>query len=116
MAVCYALIPAQWMALDGKALCLLGLALFFLGSGLALVTGILIHRFGKVAYIVVVIIASLGGGVVGGLVGFHGGTTFLMDFVMGLLNLPLLITVGIVWYAVMAVIFWFSIRKIEVRV
>ena len=116
MVSCGILIPRQWMSVDGVTICLLSLALFFIGSGLALVIGILIHHFGKTAYIVVVILASLSGGVVGGLVGFHGGTTFLMDFVMGLLNLPLLITVGIVWYAVMAVIFWFSIRKIEVRV
>lgn len=116
MVSCGILIPRQWMSVDGVTICLLSLALFFIGSGLALVIGILIHRFGKTAYIVVVILASLSGGVVGGLVGFHGGTTFLMDFVMGLLNLPVLLTVGIVWYAVMAVIFWFSIRKIEVRV
>lgn len=116
MAVCCALIPAQWMALDGMALCLLALTLFFFGSGLALITGVLIHRFGKVAYIVVVIFAAVGGGVVGGLVGFHGGTTFLMDFVMGFLNLPVLITASIIWYAVMAVIYWFFMRKIEVRV
>ncbi|MDD7642808.1 MAG: hypothetical protein PUK75_10120 [bacterium] len=116
MAAACALIPAAWMPLDGTTLCFLALALFLLGCGLALVTGVLIHRFGKAAYIVVVIIASLGGGVVGGLVGFHGGTTFLMDFVMDLLNIPLLVTVGVIWYAVMAVICWLCTRKIEVRV
>lgn len=116
MAAACALIPAEWMPMDGAVLCLLALALFLLGCGLALVTGILIWHFGKAAYIVVVICASLGGGVVGGLVGFHGGTTFLMDFVMDLLNMPLLVTVGVIWYAVMAVIYWLCIRKIEVRV
>ena len=116
MAVCCALIPAQWLAMDGKTLCLMALAIFFISSGLALVTGALIHRFGKAAYIVIVIFASLGGGVIGGLVGFHGGTTGVMDVVMGFLNLPVMLGAGIAWYVLAAVIFWFFIRKIEVRV
>ena len=58
----------------------------------------------------------LGGGVVGGLVGFHGGTTVVLDLVLKLLNLPVMITAGMIWYAAAAVIYWFSIRKIEVRV
>lgn len=116
MAVCCALLPAQWMLIDGKTLCLMSMGVFFVGSGLALVAGILIHRFGKAAYIVVVIFASLGGGVIGGLVGFHGGTTVVMEIVLKMLNLPVLLVAGIAWYTVMAVIFWFFIRKIEVRV
>lgn len=116
MGICCAVIPAQWYAMDGKTLCLLALIVFLFGSGLALIAGMLIHRFGKTAYIVVVIIASLSGGVIGGLVGFHGGTTIVMDIVLGLLNLPVLIAVGVLWYAVAAVIFWLTIRKIEVRV
>lgn len=116
MAVSCALIPAQWQVMEGKALCLLSLAIFLIGSGLALVTGILIQRFGKAAYIVFVIFASLGGGVVGGLVGFHGGTTVVMDVVLGFLKLPVMLGAGIAWYALAAVIFWLFIRKIEVRV
>ena len=57
-----------------------------------------------------------GGGVIGGLVGFHGGTTVVMDVVLKFLNLPVLITVGILWYAVTVVIYWLCIRKVEVRV
>lgn len=116
MALSCALIPFQWLPLSGKTLCLMALAIFFVGSGLALVTGMLIHRFGKAAYIVFVIIAALGGGVMGGLVGFHGGTTIVMDVVMALLDLKVMLVVGTIWYAVAAVIFWLCIRKIEVRV
>lgn len=110
------IIPESWQMIDAKTCGLLALIAFLFSSGLALVTGILIHRFGKVAYIIVVILASVGGGVIGGLVGFHGGMTVLMNVVIGLLNLPVLIVTGIVWYAVTAVIFWLCIRKIEVRV
>ena len=116
MVVSCALLPSQWQLIDAKTLGLLSLAIYLIGSGLALVTGVLIHRFGKIAYIVMVIIASLGGGVIGGLVGFHGGTTVVMDVVLKLLNLPVLITVGILWYAVTVVIYWLCIRKVEVRV
>ena len=116
MVVSCALLPEQWQMIDAKTLGLLALAIFFIGSGLALVTGILIHRFGKVAYTVVVIFASMGGGIVGGLVGFHGGTTVVLDLVLKLLNLPVMIMAGMIWYAAAAVIYWFSIRKIEVRV
>ena len=116
MALSCVLIPKPWMAMDGATLCLLGLALFFIGCGLALVTGILIQRFGKAAYIVIVIFASLGGGVVGGLVGFHGGTTVVMDVVLKFLNLYVMLGAGIAWYVLAAVLFWLFIRKIEVRV
>lgn len=104
------------MSVDGVTICLLSLALFFIGSGLALVIGILIHRFGKTAYIVVVILASLSGGVVGGFVGYHGGSSAVMNMVMALLNPTVLTVTGIIWYAVAAVIYWLSIRNIEVRV
>ena len=116
MALSCVLIPKPWLVMDGGTLCLLALALFFIGCGLALVTGILIQRFGKAAYIVIVIFASLGGGVVGGLVGFHGGTTAVMDVVLKFLNLHVMLGAGIAWYVLAAVIFWLFIRKIEVRV
>lgn len=116
MAVSCALIPVQWQVMEGKALCLLSLAIFLIGSGLALVTGILIQSFGKAAYIVFVIFASLGGGAVGGLVGFHGGMTVVMDVVLKLLNLRVMLGAGIAWYVLAAVIFWLFIRNMEVRV
>ena len=116
MVVCGILIPRQWMSVDGVTICLMSLALFFIGSGMALVIGILIHRFGKAAYIVVVIFASLSGGVVGGFVGYYGGSFAVMNMVMALLNPTVLTMAGIIWYAVSAVIFWLSIRNIEVRV
>lgn len=116
MALSCVLIPKSWMPMDGGTLCLLGLALFFIGCGLALVTGILLQRFGKAAYIVIVIFASLGGGVVGGLVGFHGGTTVVMDVMLKFLNLHVMLGAGIAGYVLAAVLFWLFIRKIEVRV
>lgn len=116
MVLFYVVIPERWTGDDGKMVCSLALTLFLFGSGLALISGILIHRFGKVAYIIVVFICSLGGGVVGGLVGYHGGTEILAKYVTKLLNLTVLNVVGIIWYAAAALIFWFCIRKIEVRV
>lgn len=116
MVVSCALIPAQWAVVDGGWLCLLAFAQFLIAGGLALVMGILINRFGKVAYMIVVFFSAIGGGVFGGLVGFHGGTTVVMDIVIEYLNLPVLIVVGIVWYVVMAVICWLCTRRMEVRV
>lgn len=116
MAVSCAFIPAQWAVVDGGWLCVLAFSVFLIAGGLALVMGVLINRFGKVAYMIVVFFSAIGGGVFGGLVGSRGGATVVMDVVMEYLNLPVLITVGVVWYAVMAVICWFCIRKMEVRV
>lgn len=116
MAVSCALIPAQWAVVDGGWLCLLAFAQFLIAGGLALVMGVLINRFGKVAYMIVVFFSAIGGGVFGGLVGFHGGTTVVMDIVIEYLNLPVLIVVGIVWYAAMAVICWLCTCRMEVRV
>lgn len=116
LAVSCALIPAQWAVVDGGWLCRLAFAQFLIAGGLALVMGVLINRFGKVAYIIAVFFAAVGGGVFGGLVGFNGGTTVIMEIVIEFLNLPVLIAAGIVWYAVMAVICWLCTRKMEVRV
>ena len=116
MALCIVWIPRAWMEVSGGALCLLSLGLFLFGCGLALTVGILIHRFGKIAYMIVVIIASLCGGVVGGVVGARGGSGGLLALVFSWLNLKVLLLIGVIWYAVMALAYWFFIRKIEVRV
>lgn len=116
IAVSCELLPVQWRTADGGWLCLLALAQFLIAGGLALVTGVLINRFGKVAYIIFVIFAAVGGGVMGGLVGFHGGTTVLMEIATQSLNLPVLVMAGAIWYAVMVVICWLCTRKMEVRV
>lgn len=116
MVLFYTLVPERWLTGDGKGICLRALILFLFGSGLALVSGVLIHRFGKVAYMIVVVICSLGGGVFGGLVGFHGGTDFLAEYLNLMSGIMLLGVIGVIWYAVAAVIFWCFIRKIEVRV
>lgn len=109
-------IPKSWQMTGENELCLLALLFFLVGSGLALVMGIAIRRFGKVAYIILVTICSAGGGVCGALVGFHGGGIFLFDLLHVSDYLPRMAAAGCIWYAVMAVIFWLFIRKMEVRV
>lgn len=116
MALFYAVVPDHWIQNDGKMICLLALVLFLFGSGFALISGVLIHRFGKAAYIIIVVFCTFGGGIFGGLVGFHGSTEFLEKYLDVLLNMAVLNAVGAVWYAAAVVIFWFCIRKIEVRV
>ena len=116
IALSGAFIPQEWLPVPCSTLCFLAAGLFLFCSGLALVMGILIHRFGKVAYILVTIFAALGGGLIGGLVGFHGGSTIVLDTLLRVLNLNLMFAIGLIWYAVMAVIHWLAIRKIEVRV
>lgn len=116
MAASCICIPASWQAVDMRMLCLMTLTLLLFGGGLSLVTGILIRRFGKVAYIIFVIFAALAGGMIGGLTGFSGGTAPLMVSLQGSLNLPVLLMAGIACYAVMTAVFYISIRGIEVRV
>lgn len=116
IVICCALIPQQWMSVDGGIISLVSFALLFVSNGLALVLGILIHRFGKMAYMIVVVLASLSGGVIGGFVGYYGGSTAIMDRVITFFNSNILLVVGSVWYVVAAVIFWLNVRKIEVRV
>lgn len=116
LAVSCVWIPAAWLTVDKSLLCPLALALFLFGGGLSLLTGMLTWRFGKTAYWIFVMISALLGGITGGLVGFQGGTAPVLAAVQKFLNLPILLTVGIACYAVMAVVFYFSIRNIEVRV
>ena len=65
---------------------------------------------------IVVIIASLCGGVVGGVVGARGGSDGLLTLMLSWVNVKALLLIGVIWYAVMALVYWFFIRKIEVRV
>jgi len=110
------LMPEDWQIAGRNETCTLALLVFLAGSGVALIMGILIRRFGRVAYIILVIICSLGGGIMGGLIGISGGSVFLFQILSGLRGLSVLAAAGVVWYVIAVVIFWFGIRKIEVRV
>lgn len=106
-------VPAGWVMLDRKEAAVVMLALFIFDMGLSMVMGILVKRFGKIAYIIVILICAFGGGMIGGMVGFFG-YGILADMVPHVsLVLPL---AALVWYGFMAFIFWLSIRKMEVRV
>lgn len=110
------LVPKGFEMPGRNELCLLELVLFLAESGLALVMGILIHRFGKSAYIVFVIFCAVVSSVCGFLVGFGGGNSFVFEQLSTMAYFPLIIAAGLVWYVVMAAIFWLFIRRMEVRV
>lgn len=113
LAVYYLVLPAGWSMVSGREMCMTVLYLFLFDMGLSLTMGIVIKRFGKVAYILLVLLCSAAGGIVGGLVGFFGTAVFDIMIPHASLVVP---AAAFAWYGFMAVIFWMFIRKMEVRV
>jgi hypothetical protein len=95
--------------------CIFSLALFLFGSGFSMVAGILIHRFGKAAYVIVVLLCTTAGCAVGFVGGFYGGTYVLLDVVMAWPMYALAVG-GALWFVLASAVLWLFLRKMEVRV
>lgn len=109
-------LPKDWQMAGRNELCMAALLLFLVGGGLALIMGILIRRFGKAAYTILVMVSATCGGILGALIGFHGSSAFLLDLLPAAFNWTVPAVIGCVWYIAAAVVFWLFIRKMEVRV
>lgn len=111
--VLYFAVFPKGMPAGGSEVCREALLMFTFVSGLSLAMGILVKRFGRIAYIGVVFFCAVMGGIAGGMMGYFRGTGFLV-------KLPWIsvfeLAAVIVWYVVMAIVFWMNIRKMEVRV
>ncbi len=109
----YLAVPADWPLLLQSDVCLPVLYLFVFDMGLSMTMGILVRRFGKIAYVLIVMFGTFVGGVIGGLAGIFGN-----EIVSEMIPCaPVYVTAAVlVWYVVMAVIVWLFIRKMEVRV
>ncbi len=115
LAVSCALIPEQWQYMTGSSFVLLAQNLIFFGSGLALLGGLLIYRFGRVAYWIFVMLMACGGGVLAGFGGYAGVDTVSLVGQTALQH-PALQLLGILWFAVMSVVCWLILRRSEVHV
>lgn len=113
LALYYLVVPAEWSMASAGEMCMTVLYLFVFDMGLSLTLGILVKRFGKIAYVVFVVLCSVLGGLVGGLVGFFGTEIFSGIIPHASLMIPF---AAFVWYGLMAALFWLFIRKIEVRI
>ena len=109
----YLVVPAGWVTVAGRETAVVMMALFACDMGFSMAMGILVKRFGKAAYIVVVILCALVGGIVGGMVGFFGYE--VLDGIVPHISL-ILPFAALIWYALMMFLFWIFIRKMEVRV
>lgn len=116
--ICFKCIPRTYLSeyTDGNLLCAVALCIFLLGCGISLPCGVLISRFGKTAYIIVVVLASVGGGMFGALIGFREMSSWLVKWLEKFINVPLIVAIGFGWYILMNVLFYLGMRKYEVRV
>lgn len=116
--LCFKCIPRAYFSehTDGNLLCAVALCIFLLGCGIALPCGVLISRFGKTAYIIVVVLASVGGGMFGALIGFREMSSWLVEWLEKFINVPAIVGIGFGWYILMNVLFYLGMRKYEVRV
>lgn len=111
-------IPKDWQLMDIMYQSWIVLALTIFASAVSLPLGVLIRRFGKVAYIVIVLIMTLIGGAIGGLVGFMSAENdWITIFAVGAVPFVMVgLIVSVVLYIICAILFWLLIRKLEVRV
>jgi hypothetical protein len=100
---------------QAAAMCVGSLALFLFGGGWAMLGGILIHRFGKAAYFVVVFFSIIAGFALGCVGGFYGGTYVFLERAMAL-PVQALALAGVLWFAAASAISWLASRRMEVRV
>lgn len=115
LAASCALIPESWQYADGSSFVLIAQNLMFFGSGLALFGGLLIYRFGRVAYWIFVMLMACGGGVLAGFGGYadEGALQAVSRVAM---SYPALQLLGVLWFAVMAAACWLILRRSEVHV
>jgi hypothetical protein len=109
------LVPCGKPHEQAAVMCISSLALFFFGGGWAMIGGILIHRFGKAAYIVMVLFSTIAGCAIGFASGFYGGTYVLLEKVVTL-PMQAIMLAGVLWFAAASVISWLASRRMEVRV
>lgn len=115
LAVSCLLIPADWQFIGAKTLLLTAQNTLFFGSGVALLGGLLIYRFGKVAYWLFVMVMACGGGALSGFCGYMDRDMSVFLDVAQLAH-PVLHLIGLLCAVIMAVACWFTIRRCEVRV
>lgn len=109
----FLLVPEKWLMTDGGTIYKMIFLVYLFSAGLSLVMGIFVKRFGKGAYVVIIILSAVLGGIVGGMVAFYGSNE-LAALIPNVSVIVPLAAGG--WYVAMAAIFWMNIRKMEVRV
>ena len=107
--------PAAWMPMGTLEACALAQNIFFIASSIALMNGMLIYRFGKVAYYIFTFLAAVISGAVAGFTTFMGKMSVLGN-VFRIGGLSVFDLIGVVLFVIASVICWLFIRKIEVRV
>lgn len=107
------LAPKEWVLPGGSTLCGLALLAGLFSTGFSLMMGIFVKRFGKVAYVFVVLVCAVIGGIMGGVAAMNEWDILIV----GTPNLPVVVTLAFIgWYVLAAAVFWLCIRKMEVRV
>lgn len=111
----FTLAPAAWMPMGTLEACVLAQNIFFIASSVAMINGMLIYRFGKVAYYIFTFLAAVISGAVAGFTTFMGKMSILGNvFQIG--GLSVFDLIGVWLFVIASVICWLFIRKIEVRV
>ena len=109
------LIPAQWQPLSARGAIGLALNVFLIACAVSLINGMLVYRFGKGAYVLFVIVTTAFSGCIMGMSDYLAQMDFVGMIVSGG-DLAVLGMVGIILFAIAAVVCGVFMRKIEVRV
>ena len=117
MYLVYVLTPAGWMSMETVPACLLAQNVYLIAGSLALVSGMLVYRFGKAAYLIFRVLATFLGCSLVGFDTYAGGAGILASIGGNIGNgFCIWDLAGIVLFLVVSVICWFFMRRIEVRV
>jgi hypothetical protein len=115
LALYLRLVPVGEISAKAPWLCGAALMVYLFGSGYAMIGGILIHRFGKVVYTIVLLLLIAAGSVLGFIGGFFEGTDIIVERAMTWPT-ALLGVASAAWFVLASLILWLFTRRMEVRV
>ena len=113
LAIFFALSPVK-ASIESGAFLKMSAAAFIAACGISLLAGMVVYRFGRVAYFIIIFALTGAGGVVGGMMGAFGGHT-VATLVPQVLQKFGWVGLACVLYVICAVVFGILSRKMEVK-
>ena len=89
-------------------------AAFIASSGVSLLAGMIVYRFGRIAYFIIIFLMTGVGGVVGGLMGAFGGDR-VAAMVPQILQKFGWVGLAVILYVICVAVFGLLSRKMEVK-
>lgn len=113
LAVFFALSPVK-ASIEAGDFLKMSAAAFIASSGVSLLAGMVVYRFGRIAYFIIIFALAGSGGLIGGLMGAFGGDT-VAAMVPQILQKFGWVGLAVILYVICVAVFGLLSRKMEVK-